>query len=171
MAENGQEKIVAFDTLFTTNQIQILKILLTYIEPAQQKLIAVYIKFLELQYTLSFFQKYPASTLSFTENVPKEDAFNLSKLCEEILPFCSPSDREQLNQLRNLYRNFENMQEMMQMIQMMKDLFPEGENSMDGDPGSVFSAFSGLSDMFNSQENSPGIDISQLFDMFGNRNP
>ena len=155
MTENGQEKIIAFDTLFTTNQIQILKILLTYLEPAHQKLIAVYIKFLELQYTMSFFQKHSASWAKF----PKEEAFNATKLCEEVLPFCSPSEQEILNNLKNMYQNFENMQEMLQMVQMMKDMFPEGDTG--GDPMSMFS---GLSGMFGSQ----GMDMSQLFEMFQN---
>lgn len=157
MTENGQEKIIAFDTLFTTNQIQILKILLTYLEPAHQKLIAVYIKFLELQYTLSFFQKHNSSWASF----PKEETFNATKLCEEVLPFCSPSEQEMLLNMKNMYTNFENMQEMLQMVQMMKDMFPAGDNSTDQDPMSMFS---GLSGMFGNS----GMDISQIFEMFQN---
>lgn len=167
MTENGQEKIVAFDTLFTTNQIQILKILLTYVEPAQQKLIAVYIKFLELQYTMTFFQKYPSSKLSCTEFFPKEEGFNAGKLCEEVLPFCTPSDRDKLNQMKNMYESFTNMQEMMQMVQMMKDLFPEGENPMGEDPSAMFSGFA---NMFGFQNNSQGTDMSQLFEMFQSMN-
>lgn len=170
MTENGQEKIVAFDTLFTTNQIQILKILLTYVEPTQQKRIAVYIKFLELQYTLTFFQNHPSSALPFSGKFSKEEDFNIGKLCEEVLPFCSPSDREKLNQMKNMYQNFTNMQEMLQMVQMMKELFPEGDNPMGGDPGAIFSGLSGFADMFGSQGNSSGIDMSQLFEMFGNMN-
>lgn len=162
MTENGQEKIVAFDTLFTTNQIQILKILLTYVEPAQQKLIAVYIKFLELQYTMTFMQKHPSSLGNF----PKEESFNVSKLYEEVLPFCTPSDRERLTQMKNMYENFTNMQEMLQMVQMMKDLFPAGENPMSGDPSAMFSGLSGFADMFGSQGNSSGMDISQIFEIF-----
>lgn len=160
MTENGQEKIVAFDTLFTTNQIQKLKILLTYVEPAQQKLIAVYIKFLELQYTITFFQNYPCSLGKF----PKEDGFNANKLCDEILPFCTSSEQQMLNNMKNMYQNFANMQEMMQMVQMMKDLFPEGDNPMNGDPTAMFSGLSGLSELFGSQ----GMDMSQLFEMFQN---
>ncbi len=156
--ENGQEKIIAFDTLFTTNQIQILKILLTYVEPSHQKTMAVYIKFLELQYTLSFFQKHPTSPMNF----PKEENRNAAKLCDEVLPFCSPSQQEMLSNMKSMYQNFENMQEMMQMVQMMKELFPESDNSTDSNPMSIFS---GLSGMFGSE----GMDMSQLFEMFQNK--
>lgn len=158
MTENGQKKIIAFDTLFTTNQIQILKILLSYVEPAKQKHIAVYIKFLELQYTLSFFQEHPASQIHF----PTEERFDATKLCNEVIPFCSPSEQEKLNNMKNMYQNFQNMQEMMQMVQMLKELFPDAENPMGNDPAS---AFSGLSEMFGSQ----GMDLSQLFEMLQNK--
>ena len=155
MTEKGQEKIIAFDTLFTTNQIQMLKILLTYVEPSHQKAMAVYIKFLELQYTLTFFQQYPSSPLKF----PKEEKLNATTLCDEILPFCNPSQQEMLNNMKNIYQNYENMQEIMQMVQMMKELCPEGDNSNDANPMSMFSGLFG----------SDGMDMSALFEMVQNQ--
>ncbi len=158
MKETGQEKIIAFDTLFTTNHIQMLKILLTYLEPSQQKTMAVYIKFLELQYTLAFFRQHPSSPLQF----PNDEKPNVTKLCDEILPFCSPSQQEMLNNMKNMYQNFQNMQEMMQMAEMMKELFPNNDNSTDGNP---LSMLSGLSGMFGSD----GMDMTQLFELFQNQ--
>lgn len=155
MTENEQDKVVAFDTLFTTNHIQMLKILLTYVDPSQQKIMAVYIKLMELQYTISFYKMHPASTLP---NFPREDSFNASKLCDELLPLCGPAEQENLKQMKNMYQSFENMQEMMQMVQMMKDMFPEGENPLGGDPSALFSGLSGTS----------GMDMSQIFEMFQN---
>ncbi len=158
MTENYQDKIAAFDTLFTTNQIQMLKILLTYMEPSQQKTMAVYIKFMELQYTISFFKMHPDSSLPcFTT---KKD-INASKLCEEILPLCAPAEQEKIINMKNMMQNLENMQEMMQMIQMMKDLFPQGENPMGSDPSAIFSGLSGMS-------GSSEMDLSQIFEIFQN---
>ncbi len=156
MTENGQEKITAFDTLFTTNQIQMLKILLTYMEPAQQKHMAVYIKLMELKYTISFFKIHPSSSLP---NSHSGENFNTSRLCDEIIPFCSPAEQEKINNIKKMMQNFENMQEMMQMVQMMKDLFPEGEGPFGGDPSEIFSGMSGMS----------GMDMSQIFEMFQNK--
>ena len=187
MAEHGQDKIMAFDTLFTTNTIQIFKILLPYMEPARHSHIAVYIKFLELQYTINFFQNHPTSRFagitSLSHNVSKDceddshdsskycagiykEELNINKLYHEILPFCSTADREKLTQLKNMYDNYTNMQEMMQMVQMMKEMFPEGENPIGNDPSSIFSGLSGFSEMFGSKDNSSGMDISQIFEMF-----
>lgn len=55
MAEKREDasNVMAFDALYTTNQIQKLKVLLPYIEPSMQKHLAVYIKYMELQYTIN----------------------------------------------------------------------------------------------------------------------
>ena len=61
MDDKRIDKAAAFDTLFTNNRIQILKTLAYYIDPHLLKGLAVYIKFLELQYTLALFRKHPCS--------------------------------------------------------------------------------------------------------------
>lgn len=63
MDDNRIDKAAAFDTLFTNNRIQILKTLAYYIDPHLLKGLAVYIKFLELQYTLALFRKHPETAL------------------------------------------------------------------------------------------------------------
>lgn len=156
MGNQEQDKIVAFDTLFTTNHIQILKILLTYMDASMQKKLAVYIKFLELQYTLSFFKTYSASALP---GFYPQNSLNISALCDEILPLCSHTGQEQLKQMKNMLESLESMQEMLQMIQTMKDLFPENDNPFGADPSALFSGLSGMPDI-------SGMDMSQLFEIF-----
>lgn len=157
MTNGGQDKVIAFDTLFTTNHIQMLKVLLTYMPHPQQRTLAVYIKFLELQYTLSFFQNHPSCALPYLHS---EEILNSSKLCDELLPLCNHEEQERLKQIKNMYQNFENMQEMIKMADMIKDMFPEGDIPFGGDPSALFSGLSGAS----------GIDMSQMFEMFQSMN-
>ena len=53
------EAVIAFDTLYTQNHIQILKILLPYFDPYGQSHLAVWIKYLELRYTLEYVSRHP----------------------------------------------------------------------------------------------------------------
>ena len=53
MDSNEHSKVIAFDTLFCTNHIQMLKVILPYMDNQTQKSMAIYIKFLELNYTIS----------------------------------------------------------------------------------------------------------------------
>lgn len=122
MDGNYPDKIMAFDALFTTNYIRILKLLLEYLEPPLQGQLAVYIKFMELQYTLSLFYHNPFASLP-----PYASCVHggLGDLLEDILPFCSSEERENLQNIQNMLNNFKNMQEMMETFQMLQEVSPE----------------------------------------------
>ena len=52
MEKNDKDYLQTFDALYTTNQIQIMKILLPYCSPDSRRGLAVMIKFMEFDYTL-----------------------------------------------------------------------------------------------------------------------
>lgn len=136
------DKIQAFDSLFTTNQLQICKLLLSYLKPPMQKFMAVYIKYMELQYTLAYFSRHHDSIF------PSESTADTDHICKEILPFCSPAQKQQVEQLAGLFCNLKNITELMDTLHMMKELFPEG--------------FS-----FDDVSDSSMPDMAQLLQMFG----
>ena len=143
MADTGQDKILSFDTIYTNNHIQKLKILSGYLDHQSQKKAAVYIKYLELQYALSLLKRSPHISLSDT---PSESKLDICRICGEIIPFCNLKEQESLQNLQNMYKSIENMQEMMQTVEIMKDMMPEGF-SADGD--------------------AYGFDLSQLLSIMG----
>lgn len=157
MEEQASKAIAAFDSLFTTNRIQMLKILLSRLAPKQQSGFAVYIKLLELQYTLSILRRHPGARLlgddrQLSADFLKGDNEDTIQLLDELLPFSSPGERSRIENMKNMIANFRKMQEMMEMMQMLQELFPEGmgtDNPMD--------LFSNMSDM----------DMSSIFQMFG----
>ena len=61
MEEKGAGLIAAFDSLYTTNRIQMLKVLLTRLPTPSQGGFAIYIKFLELQYAISLLRQHPTT--------------------------------------------------------------------------------------------------------------
>ena len=71
MEKQEQDSIQAFDTLYTTNQIQILKILLPYCAPDIQRNLAVMIRFLELQYTIFGSLPQPSASSFFRRALRK----------------------------------------------------------------------------------------------------
>ena len=146
MDEQASKTITAFDSLFTTNRIQMLKILLPWLAPGQQGGFAVYIKLLELQYTLTFLRRHSDTRLLGNGKQLSADFFqgdndDTLKLLDELIPFSSQEDRTKIENMKNMMANFKRMQEMMDMIKMMQELFPEGMN-MDN----PMDMFSGLSD-------------------------
>jgi len=149
--------IQAFDTLFSNNKIQMLKILLSHLPSQSQGGWAIYIKSLELQHTLSFIQQHPgarlfgnASALSF--DFFSEDNTETISLLEELLPFSGNDEQNRIRDMINMMQNMKQMREMMEMIQMMQEMFPDGMGGGETE-GSPMDMFSAISNMMGSMNN------------------
>ena len=129
MDDNRIDKAAAFDTLFTTNRIQILKILAYYMDPHLLKGLAVYIKLMELQYTLQLYRMHPDTILG---TFPRSGQYITEELCDDLMPLCNADQKKSLQQITQMVKNMNNFQEMMEMVQMMQDLFPDGFSDMSG---------------------------------------
>ena len=161
MEDKGTGLITAFDSLFTTNQIQMLKILLTRLSPASQGSFAVYIKFLELRYTIQLFRshsvvKIPGQKKPLSFDFLSGDNTDTLELLDELLPFSSSVERKKIENMKNMLANLSRMKEMMETMQMMQELFPNGFDGS-SNPADFLSGLSGLGDM----------DMSSIFQMFG----
>lgn len=132
MEENEMGSITAFDSLFTTNRIQMMKILLPYLKADQQGALAVCIKMMELNYTLSFFKNNPHA---MPVRLPQKS--DTSRIWDEILPFCGPAERGKVENMKNMMQNMKQMQEMMETMQMMQEMFPEGMDLENMDLSSI----------------------------------
>ncbi len=141
MDSNEHNKVIAFDTLFCTNHIQMLKIMLSYMDNQTQKSMAVYIKFLELNYTIEYFKKHPYPLYGCME---QEASFDVLKMCSELLPYCSESERKQLEQIKGIFQGIEMYKEMSRTMDMMKDFMPDMASFMgDSSMGGAFQSFFG----------------------------
>ncbi len=117
------EKVYAFDSLYTTNHIQMLKILLPSLNPSLQKNLALYIKFLEFRYTLSFVRAHPyvMEGCGFDKK-----PLDWKLLDNDLHPYLMPEEAEKIKQLRqslDMIKQFENMQKNMEAL---KGILPEG---------------------------------------------
>lgn len=162
MEEKGKETTAAFDALLTTNHIQMLKVLLSYLPAGQQGALAVYIKFSELQYALEFLRR-PARQPLFRGRPPiltgrtpffldpfSGDTGGILSLLEELLPFSSPGEREKIQNIQNLLASLGNIREMMEMMETMKDFFPDAAEGAGGmDPAA-------MADLFQMFQSMPG---------------
>lgn len=157
------DAIAAFDSLFTTNRIQMLKVLLPRLSPEAQGNFAVYIKFLELQYTMGFLQRHPSISLTgsgkqLSGSLFQGDNADTIELLDELLPFSGPEERTKLEGMRNMLQNMGKMQEMMEMMQMLQEMFPE----VMGGAGGM-----GTENPMDILSGMAGSDMASIFQMFG----
>lgn len=134
-----------FDSLFTTNQLQMLKILLPCLPPSSQGGLAVYIKMQELQYTLEYMKHH-------TKNQPLLPPPEENDIFDQLFPYCSPSQKDQILQFQEMSRQMESIRDAVEMAQMMQDMFPEGAPGGNPDFSQLMGMFSAMG---NNAEGTP----------------
>ena len=148
MEKQDNYSIQAFDTLYTTNQIQLLKILLPFCSPNMRGSLVVMIRFMEFQYTLSFVRAHPESFLA--EPLP----FSLNEICEKMKNYCPPGLRpmlEQFQSMQNALQMYEEMKQMMEMFQGMEAENPAQDTGSFGQSGG-FDPMNMLSGMLSPEQ-------------------
>ena len=128
MNDNFSNVMTPFDQYISTPSMQMVKLIIPFLPPQSQRMLAVYVKFQELSHTMSFFR-----SMSSPCHTP-EDMF------DNLKPFLSPSDLESFDQMQNMM----NMMSMMQEMQNMPD--------MDFDPMSMMTGMFTQEDNMNVQE-------------------
>ena len=113
--EEKTEAILAFDTLYTTNHLKILKLLIPYLKSDSQKKLAVYIKWQELVFTLDFFKHH--SCKRYGPDFRQKEKINIESLIPLLTPYCNESEK-------NIIVHFSQLQNMMSMLEQMQEYMP-----------------------------------------------
>ncbi len=134
--------VLAFDTLYTTNHIQMLKVILPRLPRERRNQFALFIKFMEFQYTISYCDKIKHQiNICANENDP--DPKDLTSLIKELQYYCTDSEQKKFKEIADMMQALEMFQEM----QKYKDLFGSATNSNENS---------------DENENTAGMDINSL---------
>ena len=125
MKDDISYMMTPFDQYISNQSLQMTKLLIPFLPPQSQRMIAVYVKFLEFRHTISFFRNMRQNASS------PEDIF------DGLKPYLSPSDLESFDQMQNMM----NMMSMMNMMQEMQNM-----------PGMDFDPMSMMTNIFNKEE-------------------
>lgn len=125
------DKIAAFDTLYTSNHIQMCKLALPLMPKEKQYYGAILIKYMELNYTLSL-GKYLKSQLCACSGTQE---YGMENFLQEIIPFCTEKEAEKIRKATGIMKGFKTFQE----IKSMMELLGPDILSPDADGGTGFS--------------------------------
>ena len=131
MENHEVDPITAFDTLYTSNQLQMLKVILPYMQSEMQQLLAIYIKLNELMIAFHFSKN---ARTGFIHPTSEKKEFDIFCLLKDISPFLSDTEKEMANQFANMQENMEQFKQMSQMMSLM-------QNMGDGSPESMLQNF------------------------------
>ena len=116
------EAIVAFDTLYTTNHMQMLKLLSPYLDVESRHKLAMFIKWQELIYTMNFMHHYSCSG----GNCPGKKEPDISSLIPLLSPYCSEREKSmltQFSQMQGMMNTYKDMAQYLPLIQEMMGNF------------------------------------------------
>lgn len=110
---NPSDSVLAFDTLYTTNEIQLLKIALPLLSADLQPLIAALIKARELSYCYQMITHTGLHRFSI-------ETTHLDRFFKEAKSYCNERQRRMFDMLQNLQRTMQILEKM----QMLSDDIP-----------------------------------------------
>lgn len=159
MTEQDQNAIYVFDTLYTNQQIQMLKLAMPLLPPVYRSFLAVYIKFLELKYTIN-----AAGRLNFSGGFHDKDedytldAKSLDRYFQSIMPYINENDKANLQKIKNMLQTMEQFKQMRPILEMMSQNASSEtteDNYMEILKGFLSEDQLFMFDMFNSQIDHP----------------
>ncbi len=136
----------ALDKAISTNHIQILKTAIPYVTVDKQKYFSIFVKYLELMNTISYFQSDKAQVGIYSADMEHPDMFGF---INEIREYLTKKDQEMID-------SFINMFQMMKMFEAYKDMF-----DMEGDGDSSANPFDMVKGMLSPEQQA-------MFNMYEN---
>lgn len=135
----GNDSILAFDTLYTTNSIQILKILLPCFPAGSRQALAVLIKYLELQYVIELSKVHPVSCGGRQTENQMQDFLSVYP---RLKGYLSPTQQQQMEQILQIGQAIRLFQEYRPILEKMQELSAQAGDG--NDPGALFACLAGL---------------------------
>lgn len=105
-------QMTPFDCRVATQSLQLTKLLIPYLPRETQRIMAIYVKFMEFQNTWSSFHAF------------KQKTYTTQDIFQDLRPFLPPAACDSIDNLMNMM----SMMEMMQNMQKMQDM-DRGETS------------------------------------------
>ena len=144
MDKKQQRLMTPFDNLISSNQLQMIKLMIPYTPPSNQRFLAIFVKYLELKETLNYFKKFETD-LHMQELASSPPS--MLEILEEIHPYMEESQAEMIS----------SMLDMMNMMEMAKDMQNMASEATDDDPTQAgssggFDVMSLLSGMFSPEQ-------------------
>ncbi|MEG1848702.1 MAG: hypothetical protein RRX92_05990 [Lachnospiraceae bacterium] len=122
MEQQDSDYVISFDTLYTNNHIQMLKVLEHYLPSKQRNELPVLIKYMELQYTISHCKQYKRCESLCASS---ETALDIPSLLHDILCYCDESEKKKVQQFLELTQTMQMVEDMQRFSSMM----PNGEGN------------------------------------------
>ena len=140
MEDNENEFVSEFDDMTTTDRIRMLKAALPYVDIGMQRYMAIYIKFLELMYTISYFRNEPQK---FSAHFTKCKSSDPREIMNGLKKYCSKSEQASVEQILQMMQAFEMYKKYSAFMQPFESM-NAGTSEDSGGDNNPFSSLVGM---------------------------
>ena len=119
-----------FDMLVTTEELQMMKLILPYLPAGQQRTFAVFIKFTELRNTWDYFGKCAKVS---SQSIPCSGKISPTDVLQEIRPYMKEEEAENLDMVfsaMSMMEMFQSMSENSDPAEILKSVMPPDKQEM-----------------------------------------
>lgn len=160
MEKKSSKPMTPFDELTVSPELQIIKLLLPYTPPSNQKMLGILVKFLELQHTARLFQNFTLKTQSQTSGRTPP---SFADILEEISPYLPAQGTQMLH-------SFREMMNMMELFQMFQETSASSENNNNTAPTfGVFNPMDIMKGMLSPEQQEMFQMYQSMFDQEGDK--
>ena len=129
LSEDDCHPILAFDTIYTTNHMKILKTLYPYVADKFKNILAVYIKYQE--FTLSIHFMSPLSSLPSLNAQEKQNKKETSRLLSSLSVYCNEEEKKILSKIQDCFKMMENLNHAKEYLPLLQGLLAgDGEHEI-----------------------------------------
>lgn len=146
------DAVLAFDLLYTTNHIQMFKAALPYAPRQTQPMFAVFIKYMELAYTLSCIRQ-PLLPDALNGCEQYSGKASIPQLISTLEQYLTEQEKKKLERIKDMMKNLEQMKEMQKVMELL--------HPSEGSDANLFSGFMPTGEDFN--KSSIEQTIAQIF--------
>lgn len=164
MSQTESDQVLAFDTLYTNNHIQMLKVLLPHLPRGQKNQFAVFIKYMELQYTITLTEKQKNQINICTASYDSTP-IDWNGLLKELQPYCTTTEKRKMSQIKEMMNTFQMLQEMDKYKEMFSSISSFQNDESNESEGASNNSTNGI-DFTQMLKNILSPEQQAMFEMF-----
>ena len=124
MNDDSCNVMTPFDQYISTQSLQMTKLMIPFLPPKTQRIMAIYVKFFELKHTLSFFKNMQQCSPSTDD------------ILRTLKPYINSSDLESFDQMMNMMNMMKEMSDMpFDPTEMMMGMFTQENHNVTQEEG------------------------------------
>lgn len=160
MEKKSPKPMTPFDELLTPPKLQMLKLFLPYTPTSNQSFLGIFIKFMELEHTISFFQN---SRTALHNQAFQNANSSPAEMLQELKPYLPPQQSEMMDTFLNIMNIMEMASSFQEGTEEQAGDFAGGLNPMDmmmgmltPDQQNMYQMYNSMfSDNMNASDNNP----------------